>query len=237
MNRTTSRAKGSGSDEIDEDWEEYNPSKGPFHVHMIAGSCAGLAEHGIVYPIDTVKTFYQARYDGGAAGAGERALKNTLQQYGWRRMYRGIFAVFLGVVPAHSAYFCIYEVAKESFGANGSGHRPLAAAASGACAVMAHDLFMTPLDVVKQRLQLGCICENTNQCYNGVADCARGIIKQEGYIALFRSLPTTLLMNIPYSAVNVAVNESARKFISPSGQFDEKTFFLSGAMAGGVPPF
>lgn len=236
MNRTTSRAKPSSSDvaEIDEDWEEYNPSKGPFHVHMIAGSCAGLAEHGIVYPIDTAKTFYQARYDNGAAGAGKQALKSTIEQHGWRRMYRGIFAVFLGVVPAHSAYFSIYEVAKESFGANESGHHPIAAAASGVCATMAHDIFMTPLDVVKQRLQLGCVCQNTKECYKGVVDCTRGIVRQEGYIALFRSFPTTLLMNVPYSAVNVAVNESARKLISPSGQFDEKTFFLSGAIAGGL---
>ena len=238
MNRTVSATRVALEviEEIDEDWEEYNPSKGPFVAHMIAGSIAGLAEHGIVYPIDTVKTFYQARYDsaGGETTSGKKALMNTWKEGGFRRMYRGIFAVILGVVPAHSAYFSIYEVAKEQFGANRKGHHPLAAAASGAAAVIAHDMFMTPLDVVKQRLQLGCICQNTNQCYNGVADCALGIVREEGYIALFRSLPTTMLMNIPYSAVNVAVNESARRIINPSGNFDTKTFLSSGAIAGAV---
>ena len=56
----------------------------------------------------------------------------------------------------------MYEISKEKFGANLQGHHPFAAAASGACATVAHDLFMTPLDVIKQRLQLG--------CHNGVVD-------------------------------------------------------------------
>ena len=58
--------------------------------------------------------------------------------------------------------------------------------------------------------------------------------KTRGSFAFVRSLPVTLLMNMPYSAVNVAVNESARKFISPSGVYDMKTFLLSGGIAGAV---
>ena len=48
MNRTISAKRVAQEliEEIDEDWEEYNPSKGPFVAHMIAGSIAGLAEHG-----------------------------------------------------------------------------------------------------------------------------------------------------------------------------------------------
>ena len=65
---------------VDDDWEEYDASKGPFAVHMIAGSCAGLAEHGIVYPIDTMKTYLQVRYDNNAHKnlAGRSALKNVI---------------------------------------------------------------------------------------------------------------------------------------------------------------
>ena len=212
---------------LDEDWEEYDASKGPFVVHMIAGSCAGVAEHGIVYPIDTMKTYLQIRYDNNNNNsAGRNALKNAISSQGLSRMYRGIFAVFAGVIPAHSAFFSVYEITKEKFGANLEGHHPFAAAASGACATMAHDLFMTPLDVVKQRLQLG--------CHNGVMDCARCIAKQEGSYAFIRSLPVTLLMNMPYSAVNVAVNESARKFISPNGEYNMNTFLLSGGIAGAI---
>lgn len=49
---------------------------------------------------------------------------------------------------------------------------------------------MTPMDVIKQRLQLG--------YYNGVSDCFKSVIRQEGARALYISFPTTFLMNLPY---------------------------------------
>ena len=38
-----------------EGWEEWEPSKGSFRTHMIAGSLAGVAEHLAMYPVDTFK--------------------------------------------------------------------------------------------------------------------------------------------------------------------------------------
>jgi hypothetical protein len=38
-----------------EEWEEYDPSKGSFLSHMIAGSSAGVAEHIVMFPVDTYK--------------------------------------------------------------------------------------------------------------------------------------------------------------------------------------
>lgn len=40
---------------IDEDWEEWDPSKGSFVHHMIAGSAAGVMEHVAMFPLDTYK--------------------------------------------------------------------------------------------------------------------------------------------------------------------------------------
>lgn len=91
---------------------------------------------------------------------------------------------------------------------------------------MAHDFFMTPLDVVKQRLQLG--------FYKGVFDCLHKIVKYEGIRALFVSFPTTLLMNIPYGGVMVAANESLKTVLNPSGERNIPAFFVSGAAAGGL---
>ena len=44
---------------IDIEWEEWD-GKSPFLHHCIAGSIAGVAEHTILYPVDTVKTHMQA---------------------------------------------------------------------------------------------------------------------------------------------------------------------------------
>ncbi|KAH8071287.1 hypothetical protein JL720_11497 [Aureococcus anophagefferens] len=37
--------------------EEFDASRGiPFQTHLLAGSGAGLAEHCLVFPLDTIKT-------------------------------------------------------------------------------------------------------------------------------------------------------------------------------------
>jgi solute carrier family 25 iron transporter 28/37 len=41
---------------LDDDWEEYDPSKGgSFLDHCIAGSAAGVVEHLFMFPVDTYK--------------------------------------------------------------------------------------------------------------------------------------------------------------------------------------
>lgn len=72
-----------------------------------------------------------------------------------------------GAFPSHAAYFAVYEKVKMHFGEGESlfhygvpfflGNRKLDlvfAAVAGACATVGHDLFHTPFDVVKQRLQI-----------------------------------------------------------------------------------
>lgn len=46
------------TDFVDEDWEEWD-GQSPFWHHCVAGSMAGLAEHTLVYPLDTVRTHIQ----------------------------------------------------------------------------------------------------------------------------------------------------------------------------------
>ena len=107
----TSQLTAVASREVDEDWEEWNPRE-PFSVHMVAGSFAGLREHALIYPLDTVKTFIQVSAassvtDGaataGVVGAGAAAVRaratkaaakqrvrNLVRQHGPTRMFRGV---------------------------------------------------------------------------------------------------------------------------------------------------
>ena len=111
-------------------------------------------------------------------------------------------------------------------GADKEGHYPLQAALCGASASLAHDLFMTPLDTAKQRMQLG--------YYKNMTDCIRTIILQEGARALYISLPTTVIMNLPYGCIMVATNESMKKIINPSEKYNILTSLISGSVAGAL---
>ena len=142
------------------------------------------------------------------------------------RLWRGVSTMLTGSLPAHAAYFSIYEAGKTQFGADGPDHTPMASALAGAVATTAHDSVMTPLDVVKQRLQLG--------FHDGVADSFRTIVRQEGFFALYLSFPTTLFMNVPFAAASVATNETLKRILNPTNEYNVGVFLLSGFVSGGI---
>ena len=53
--------------------------------------------------------------------------------------------------------------------------------------------------------------------YRGVLDAARSMARQEGLGAFFRSYRTTLVMNVPYTAMHFSVYETAKKVILEGG--------------------
>jgi solute carrier family 25 (mitochondrial iron transporter), member 28/37 len=212
----------------DLDWEEWDPSQSSFKTHVIAGSLAGLAEHVSIFPLDTLKTQLQCEKCGSVSPMQTwNCATRIVGREGIFRLWRGVSAMFVGCIPAHAAYFSIFESMKKATGADGDGHRPLAAAVCGAAAAVSHDLCMTPFDTVKQRMQLG--------YYNSVTHCFRSVAKREGIKAFYVSLPTTLAMNLPFGMIMVAVNESSRKWLSGENKrVSVIDSMLAGALAGGI---
>merc|ERR1719424_186175 len=161
--------------------------------------------------------------------------------------------MFIGCIPAHGAYFTIYEGAKPHLarlalpflsarrgggagggpaggGASAAAESAQALAAGGAVALgtIAHDLIMTPMDVCKQRMQLSAGGSP------GVYACACTILQQEGARAFWLSYPTTLLMNLPYALLMGSANERLRQLFAPDGDPSMGAYFAAGAGAGAL---
>ncbi|PON85857.1 Mitochondrial carrier protein [Trema orientale] len=204
-----------------------------FWQFMIAGSIAGSVEHMAMYPVDTVKTHMQALGSCPIKSVGVReALKSILRSEGPIGLYRGIGAMGLGAGPAHAVYFSVYEISKEFF-SGGNPNNSAAHAISGVFATVASDAVFTPMDMVKQRLQL------TNSPYKGVWDCLKTVLREEGIRAFYASYRTTVLMNAPFTAVHFATYEAAKRGlmeISPESVNDERLVVhaTAGAAAGAL---
>lgn len=204
-----------------------------FWQFMIAGSIAGCVEHMAMFPVDTVKTHMQAL---GSCpiktGTVRQALRSILQSDGPSALYRGIGAMGLGAGPAHAVYFSVYETCKKRF-SDGDPSNSVAHAAAGVCATVASDAVLTPMDMVKQRLQLG------NSGYKGVLDCVKRVMAEEGFGAFYASYRTTVLMNAPFTAVHFATYEAAKRGlmeVSPESVDDERwvVHATAGAAAGAL---
>ncbi|XP_072983883.1 uncharacterized protein [Typha latifolia] len=201
----------------------------PFWQYMAAGSVAGVVEHTAMFPVDTVKTRIQA---GVGAGRCQFSLAGVLRAEGFLSLYRGLGAMGLGAGPAHAVYFSVYEISKE-FLSGGNPNNPAVHAASGVVATVASDAVFTPMDTVKQRLQL------RNSPYNGVVDCIGRVVREEGFGALYASYRTTVLMNAPFTAVHFATYEAVKRGlveISPDSVDDERLVVhaTAGAAAGAL---
>lgn len=297
--------------EIELEWEEWDGTS-PFHHHCIAGSVAGVAEHVLLYPVDTIKTHMQSycvdcphnpnnkmsknmspivsssptampssfsskssssmwrtvrnlvvhgythsptatasNYSRGPASSASyfsqtvgcvnqgnintasatvgdiiksssKAAQPIADSPSILRLWRGVQTMALGCIPAHALYFSSYEAVKAMFleeqkakitdGPNNNNHSPshlspIGSSAAGATATFFHDLIMTPLDTVKQRLQLG--------HYQGMMNGFQEIVKCEGYSSLYRSFPVTLMTNIPYGILMVSTNEFLKEALLP----------------------
>jgi len=135
--------------------DEWDPSRGAFWQHAVAGSLAGVAEHSVMFPIDTMKTHMQVR------ASTPSSLLELVRAQGTPRMWRGVQTMLAGCIPAHAAFFTLYEGSKPVFtdalaqsGVCGASTSVAIGAGSAvSVATVAHDLIMTPMDVMKQRLQ------------------------------------------------------------------------------------
>lgn len=187
-----------------------------------------------MFPVDTLKTRMQAlggSYSVQPIGV-RQALGSILKLEGPAGLYRGIGAMGLGAGPAHAVYFSVYELCKEVF-SGGNPSNSAAHAVSGVFATVASDAVITPMDMVKQRLQL------KSSPYKGVGDCVRRVLMEEGFGAFYKSYRTTVVMNAPFTAVHFATYEAAKKGlmeVSPESADDETLIVhaTAGAVAGAL---
>jgi solute carrier family 25 iron transporter 28/37 len=142
---------------------------------------------------------------------------------GIQRLFRGVQSMFVGCIPAHALYFSSYEIIKtmslEYNKSNSSsthchgtmdGYQAMIA---GGVATFLHDVVMTPMDTMKQRMQLGHYT-SLRDAFESIVfgDMREGGMRAggEGWWGLYRSFPITLVTNVPYGMIMMGTNEWLR---------------------------
>jgi len=112
--------------------------------------------------------------------------------------------------------------------------------AAGAVAGVSEILVMYPLDVVKTRVQLQTGKGLGEEGYNGMFDCFRKIIKNEGFSRLYRGIAAPIMMEAPKRATKFAANDEWGKVyrnLFNASKMDQKLSILTGATAGATEAF
>ncbi|KOS15332.1 mitochondrial carrier [Malassezia pachydermatis] len=202
----------------------------PLHINMIAGSLAGITEHGVMFPVDVIRTRMQvlttspsATYTGIAD-----AFARISSVEGFRALWKGIASVILGAGPAHALYFGTYELVKDLTGGNKEGFQFLSTTLAGASATIVSDAFMNPFDVIKQRMQMH------GSPYTSITHCATHLFRSEGLRAFYVSYPTTLAMTVPFTAIQFATYEWAQEVLNPNNHYSPMAHAVGGGFAGAI---
>lgn len=242
---------------------ESLPLSAPLSHQLAAGAFAGIMEHSIMFPLDAVKTRMQAISNVKGSSLLARNTSNSLiktistiaTQEGSMALWKGVQSMVMGAGPAHAVYFATYEAMKEnithymemSSGRTGSDitQSPLKLAlitgSSGICATIAADALMNPFDTIKQRMQLhkanhpGHELEKPKPANRtGMWHFAKKIYRNEGLLAFYYSYPTTLVMNVPFAAMNFSIYELSTQYFNPQGHYNPWLHSLCGAISGAI---
>ncbi|XP_059488807.1 mitoferrin-1 [Neocloeon triangulifer] len=198
--------------------------------NMSAGAIAGIMEHCVMYPLDSVKTRMQSLNNFGSPA--NRGIYDTLSQMvrqeGILRPCRGMSALVVGAGPAHALYFSCYEYSKDKLCRLVPSASDFAPGVAGALAALLHDGVMNPAEVVKQRLQM------YGSPYKTSLECVRRVYRAEGMGAFYRSYTTQLTMNVPFQSIHFMTYELMQKYTNKTGNYNPKAHMVSGAMAGAI---
>ncbi|OBZ73770.1 putative mitochondrial carrier C8C9.12c [Grifola frondosa] len=187
------------------EYEGLPPNAG-LSVNMVAGALAGITEHAVMFPVDSIKTRMQVFATSPAAvytGIGN-AFTRISSTEGMRALWRGVSSVIMGAGPAHAVHFGAYEAVKE-----------LAGGTSRATGISGWR------HVHKSE-------------FRSAITCARTVYRTEGVGAFYISYPTTLTMTVPFTAVQFTVYEQLKTLLNPAGAYSPVTHMISGGLSGAV---
>ena len=219
-------------------------SPSSFFDQFVAGAASGLAARLVTHPMDTIKSRMQVHaaatertgHRGGAlprSGFGRNMITNTTTTninafFGY---YKGFGAVALGSPFASGMYFLGYETTKKTLakvrGDDGGGETTTAAAAAdnvltGIVAQALAGIAYTPVDVIKERMQVSSVLPkhlktNNGIDYRNVFDAVKTIAQNEGVKnGLMRGYWAQNFVWWPWSASYFVVYEKGVEIFSRS---------------------
>ncbi|KAM9839912.1 solute carrier family 25 member 47-A [Aulostomus maculatus] len=204
---------------------------------FVSGSFAGACGVAVGYPLDTVKVRIQTQKQ--FTGIWQCAAA-TFAKEGVHGFFKGMSLPVTTISMTSSVVFGTYRncllCLSQARGAGSGPNTKLEIFLSGMVGGVAQISVMSPGDIVKVRLQ--CQTESmrrgTNPRYHGPVHCLLSIIKEEGFLGLYRGAIPLMLRDGPSYATYFLTYATISEWLTDSGKKrpDWSGVMLAGGVAG-----
>ncbi|KAE8746852.1 hypothetical protein FOCC_FOCC006411 [Frankliniella occidentalis] len=204
---------------ISEDSLPLKNEKSSLNV-FAAGCVGGLFACFLACPIDLIKIQMQSQT--GAPSCKEwghhnepkhkgmvDCIRRLCHNQGIRGLYTGMYPMLLRDVVSYGVYMAVYETGLKSLHWN----HVLTTLVSGGCAGVVSWAVITPVDLIKSRIQADDI---KKPMYKGVIDCARKSYNANGFPVFFRGFSMMMLRSFPVNAAVFLAYESSLHLLAPA---------------------
>lgn len=185
-----------------------------FASDLVAGGIAGVAADSIIHPIDTVKARMQVAHSRPGEPPRYRSLlhgfRRIAAEEGVRRgLYAGYGAVLAGTLPTHAIMFATYKSFKRAAEPHSSDEAlPVVDFVCGAAGEVLALAPYVPAEVVAKRMQVATLGPARN--YRSTFHALRVIQKTEGFRGLYTGLTSTMLRDVPFTAIQFSLFTSCK---------------------------
>jgi hypothetical protein len=176
--------------------------------NLISGSLAGLTAMSLIYPLETIRSRLalqtnKSHYSG---------IMDAIIKTSFREKYKGLGMSLLGFAPYNGlnfAFFYYYKNLLQNFIDKDDMVNFVAGGISGMSAVS----WTYPSDLIRRRLQLQGFDKSVPK-YNGIRDCFKQIVKNEGFRGLYRGLGMCYIKIFPTVALQFWCIEKGKSLLS-----------------------
>lgn len=174
----------------------------PFIYQFAAGAVAGVSEILVMYPLDVVKTRVQLQTGKGVGDDAYNGMvdcfSKIIKNEGASRLYRGISAPIMMEAPKRATKFAANDewgkVWRNVFGVPKMNQS--LSILTGASAGATEAFVVVPFELVKIRMQDKAQAHK----YNGLVDCVRKVVAQEGVLTLYQGLESTIWRHVLWNS-------------------------------------
>lgn len=187
------------------------PSQPTIRERFTAGALAGVVAQTAVYPLEIAKTRLALSAPGQFSSMAD-ALASAVIAHGPTALYKGLVASVVGVIPYAGTDLAVYTFLRDSYIDRHPG-QPLSTMTvlgCGAVSCTCGQLVAYPFQLIRTKLQAQHMPGMPR--YDGIADCAKAIMKTRGVRGLYRGLVPNFLKAFPAITISYVVFEKSKPF-------------------------